>query len=124
MPANIKVIQARDFIRATPQGQVYLDKAEELLKRIAEAGKGLEDFEVLVDTRRVTGALAPTELWRLAEKLVHYRHTFAHKTAILCPLEKFDNSAFFALCAENRGFNIRAFTSYEDAMEWLLSGET
>jgi hypothetical protein len=120
---NVKVIHARDFIRATPQGQVYLDKAEQLLKDIAEAGAGLDEFEVLVDTRHVSGALAATDLWRLADKLVHYRHTFAHKTAILCPLEKFDHSTFFALCAENRGFNIRAFTSYEDAMEWLLSDE-
>lgn len=124
MPANVKVIHARDFIRATPEGHVYLDKAEQLLQNIAEAGSGLQDFEVLVDTRRVTGALTATDLWRLAEKLVGYRHTFAHKTAILCPVEKFDNSAFFSLCAENRGFNIRAFTSYEDAMEWLLSTET
>jgi DNA-binding transcriptional LysR family regulator len=124
MTATVKVIHARDFIRATPQGQVYLETAERLLQEIAEAGAGLEDFEVLVDTRRVSGALSPTDLWRLADKLVHYRRTFAHRTAILCPLEKFDNSAFFALCAENRGFNIRAFTGYEEAMEWLLSGET
>jgi hypothetical protein len=120
MAVNIKVIQARDFIRATPDGRVELEKAERLLQQIAEAGAGLADFDVLVDTRRVSGALTATELWRLADKLVHYRSTFAHKTAILCPLEKFDHSTFFALCAENRGFNIQAFTSYEDAMEWLL----
>jgi len=41
---------------------------------------------------------------------------------VLCPLEKFDHSRFFALCAENRGFSIRAFTSYEEAMEWLIVG--
>jgi DNA-binding transcriptional LysR family regulator len=123
MPANVKVIHGRDFIRASPQGEVYLEKAEQLLKRIAESGAGLEDFEVLVDTRRVSGALSATDLWRLADKLVHYRHTFAHRTAILCPEEKFDNTTFFALCAENRGFNIRAFTSYEEAMEWLLDGD-
>jgi hypothetical protein len=111
MPANVKVIHARDFIRASPQGEVYLEKAEQLLKRIVEAGAGLEDFEVLVD------------LWRLAEKLVGYRSTMARRTAILCPAEKFDNTTFFALCAENRGFNIRAFTSYEEAMEWLLDGD-
>jgi hypothetical protein len=122
MPANVKVIHARDFIRATPEGEVYLDKAEQLLKKIAEAGAGLEDFEVLVDTRRVSGALSATDLWRLAETLVSYRRSFAHRTAILCPTEKFDNSRFFALCAEHRGFNVQAFTSYEDAMEWLLSG--
>jgi hypothetical protein len=39
---------------------------------------------------------------------------------VLCPLERFDHSRFFALCAENRGFDVRAFVSYEDAMEWLI----
>jgi hypothetical protein len=92
-----------------------------MLKDIADAGSGLEGFHVLVDTRRVSGALSATDLWRLADRLVHYRRTFDNKTAILCPLERFDHSRFFALCAENRGFNVQAFISYEDAMEWLMA---
>jgi hypothetical protein len=120
VPANIKVIQATDFIRATPDGKAYVEKAEELLKDIADAGAGLEGFHVLVDTRRVTGGLTASELWYLADKLAHYRR---NKTAILCPVERFDHSRFFALCAENKGFNVQAFTAYEDAMEWLLAGD-
>ena len=123
MPANVKVIQATEFIRATPEGHANIERAEELLKEIANAGAGLEDFHVLVDTRHVTGALTAAELWYLADKLVHYRRTFANKTAILCPVEKFDHSRFFALCAENKGFNVEAFTDYEHAMEWLLEGD-
>lgn len=120
MPTNVKVIHANDFIRARPEGPAYLEEAEKLLTDIVRAGAGLDDFEVLVDTRRVTGALSATDLWSLSEKLVRVRASFARKTAILCPVEKFDRSRFFALCAENRGFNIRAFTSYEEAMEWLI----
>lgn len=123
MPTNVKVIQPTDFIRATPEGQVNLEIAEQMLKDIADAGSGLEGFHVLVDTRRVSGALSATDLWRLADRLVHYRRTFDNKTAILCPLERFDHSRFFALCAENRGFNVQAFVSYEDAMEWLMADE-
>ena len=122
MPTDVKVIHATDFIRATPEGPAHLEHAEKLLGEIAQAGAGLENFEILVDTRRVSGSLSATDLWTLAEKLVKFRPSFARKTAILCPLEKFDHSRFFALCAENRGFNIRAFTSYEEAMEWLLAG--
>jgi hypothetical protein len=122
MPTNVKVIHATDFIRAKPEGAAYLDEAEQLLQDIVQAGSGLHDFEVLVDTRSVSGALSANDLWRLAEKLTGFRGSFARKTAILCPLEKFDRSRFFALCAENRGFNVRAFTSYEEAMEWLIGG--
>jgi len=122
MPTNVKIIHASDFIRARPEGAAQLEDAEQLLKDIIAAGTGLEDYEVLVDTRRVTGSLSATDLWTLAEKLAKFRENFAHRTAILCPLEKFDRSRFFALCAENRGFNIQAFTSYEEAMEWLIGG--
>ena len=121
MPINIKIIQATEFLRATPEGEAYIEKAERLLKDIADAGAGLDGFHVLVDTRRVTGHLTAIELWHLADKLVHYRRPFGNKTAILCPVERFDYSRFFALCAENKGFNVQAFTNYEDAMEWLLA---
>src|SRR5262245_14714520 len=116
MPANVKIIHSKEFIRAKPDGQADMETAEALLKSIAEAGQGLEEFEVLVDTRRVSGALSATDLWSLAEKLVKYRKSFARRTAILCPLGKFDRGRFFAMCAANRGFNIHVFTSYEEAM--------
>ena len=123
MPTNVKIIQATEFIRASPEGTAYIEKAERLLKEIADASAGLEGFHVLVDTRRVTGSLTAVELWHLADRLAHYRRTFGNKTAIICPVERFDHSRFFALCAENKGFNVQAFTTYEDAMEWLLAGE-
>lgn len=121
MPANVKVIHSSDFIRARPNGEADMEHAEKLLKDIAAAGAGLDDFDILVDTRHLKGRLSVTDLWSLAEKLVRFRKTFARRTAVLCPRERFDHTRFFALCAENRGFNMRAFASYEEAMEWLLS---
>jgi len=121
MPAQIKVISASDFIRATPTGEFDLEASELLLAGIAEAGTALEDYDILVDTRAAQGVMSATDLWFLADKLVHYRSTFARKTAVLCPLERFDRARFFAMCAENRGFNIQAFADYEQAMEWLLA---
>ena len=120
MPSTVKVIRSRDFVRARPDGNADIESAERLLKEIVEAGKGLDAFEVLVDTRDVSGGLSAPDLWTLCEKLARYRETFAHRTAILCPIERFDHARFFALCAENRGFNIQAFSDYEAAMEWLL----
>jgi hypothetical protein len=120
LPTNVKVIRARDFLRAKPNGEANLETAEHLLRDIAQAGSGLDEFEILVDTREVSGMLSATDLWTLAERLARYRNTFARRTAVVCPIERFDHARFFSLCAENHGFNIQAFTSYEDAMEWLL----
>ena len=122
MPANVKVIHSREFVRARPDGEANLERAAQMLKDIVQAGRGLDDYEILVDIRDVSGRLSASDLFSLAEQLVRYRETFARRTAVLCPVERFDHTRFFALCAENKGFNIQAFTSYEDAMEWLLSG--
>jgi hypothetical protein len=49
---------------------------------IATAGEGIEGFHVLVDTRRLTRgtALTASELWQLADQLVHYRTAGALRT--------------------------------------------
>ena len=120
MPRNVKVIEAKEFVRGTPEGRVYLEEAEKLLKDIAAAGAGLEGFDVLIDTRRVSTGLSATELWYLADKVARFPRGDGRRIAILCPTERFDHSRFFALCAENRGLDVQAFTAYEDAMEWLL----
>jgi hypothetical protein len=118
---SIKVIHASEFIHAAPDGRADLERAKKLLAAIATAGEGIEGFQVLMDMRRLTRGtkLTPVELWLLAEELVRYRKSFAHKTAILCPRERFARSAFFALVAQNKGFHVQAFTDYEDAMAWL-----
>jgi hypothetical protein len=102
---SVKVIKAGEFIRARADGKADIAKARALLKAIATVGEGIEGFDVLVDTRHVTRgtALTASELWELAEQLVHYRKTFAHKTAIVCPQERFGRSAFFVLRARGQG---------------------
>ena len=62
-----------------------------------------------------------SDLWYLAAQLSKVDETFSRKTAVLCPRERFDKAAFFALCAQNRGFPVRAFTSFEDAIAWPVA---
>jgi hypothetical protein len=63
--------------------------------------------------------LSITDLWYLAAELSKLRQAFSRKTAVLCPPERFDFAGFFALAAQNRGFRVGAFTSFEEAMTWL-----
>jgi hypothetical protein len=124
MSTTIHVIQPSDFLRATPDGHVDLAAAERLLSDIAEKARDIEDFNVLIDLRAVSGGLlTASELWHLAGKFARHPHIGRRKTAILSPGDRFDNARFFALCAAVRGengANVQPFRSYEDAMEWLL----
>ena len=122
MPATVRVIHSTDFLRARTDGRVDLETGKSLLGELAHAASALERYDVLIDIRNAVGRLTPDELHELAGTLIHFRNTFLQKTAVLCPRERFDNARFFSMLAASYGFSrIRAFLSYEDAMEWLLS---
>jgi hypothetical protein len=121
LPTNIRIIHSNDFIIATSEGLLDLAKSRKLLLEVASASAGLADHEMIVDTRKSESVMSIADLWYLATGLSQYRETFGRKrTAVVCPLENFDQAGFFALVAQNRGCPIRAFTSVGDAVEWLL----
>ena len=120
MPTNVRIIHARDFITARPGGVLDLHASENLLDQITSSSTFLDNCQVLLDTRRALAVLNTTDLWCLAQRLTRGRISAVHKTAVLCPYERFDHARFFAMCAEGRGLNIHAFLSYEDAMQWLI----
>jgi len=124
MATNIRIIHAHDFIKATPEGTLDLENSKKLLVEIAADSSTSGDHEILLDTRMAQSAMSATDLWYLAAELIRFRKALSRKTAVLCPLDRFDHAAFFALCAQNKGFRVRAFTSFEDAMEWLMAKET
>jgi hypothetical protein len=122
MARNIRIINARDFVAAKPDGLLDLEESEKILREVVGISDPLDEFDILVDTREAASTLSATDLWYLADRLVRHPKTFAGRTAILCPSERFDHASFFALCAENKGIDMQAFTSYEEAMVWLNAG--
>jgi hypothetical protein len=119
MARHVRIVNARDFVSAKPDGVLNLEESEQLLRDVVGVSDGLDEFDILVDTREAASLLSATDLWFLADRLGKHPKTFAGRTAILCPSERFDHASFFALCAENKGIDMQAFTSYEDAMKWL-----
>jgi hypothetical protein len=124
MPTNIRIIHAHDFIKATPEGLLDLEESKKLLMEVASASAPLLDYEIILDTRKAQSEMSVTDLWHLAAELRNLGKAFSRKTAVLCPLERFDYAGFFAVCAQNWGLQVRAFTSFEDAIEWLIKNGT
>jgi len=125
MSTNIRIIHAHDFIKVTPEGQFDFEESKKVLMEIASAVAPMMDYEIILDTRKAQIGMSIADLWNLTTELSNLRKAFSHnKIAVLCPLEQFDNAGFFALCAQNRGFQVRAFTSCEDAIEWLIANGT
>ncbi len=119
MPTDIRIIRAHEFIQATPEGKIDLPKTKKVLMEIALASTPSGDFDVILDTRNTQSDMDVADLWELAAELHRYREAFSRKTAVLGPPERSDFAGFFALCAQERGFDVRAFAHLGDAMEWL-----
>ena len=121
MATDIRIIHAHDFVKATMEGKFDFEKSKELLTEIASAASPLGNYEIILDTRKAQLEISVTHLWYLAAELSNLRKAFSRKTAVLCPFERFDDAEFFALCAQNRGLRVSAFTSFEDSIEWLTA---
>ena len=121
MPADIRIIHAHEFIRATPEGQLDLEQTKKMLIAIASASAPSDRYDVLVDTRDAHAKMDVGDLWDLAAELHKFREALSRKTAVLVTPEQSDYAGFFAVCAQERGFEVSAFTHLGDAVEWLAT---
>ena len=121
MPANIRIIHAHEFIQANPEGRLDLERTKAMLIAIASASAPSNDYDILVDTRDANAKMDVGELWDLAAELHKYREALSRKTAVLVTPEQSDYAGFFAVCAQERGFQVSAFTNLGDAVEWLAT---
>jgi hypothetical protein len=119
MAANIRIIHAHEFLKATPEGHLDFELSKKLLLEIALATVPWGGYHIIIDTRKAQVDVSVKDLWYLAAELSEHREAFSGKTAILCAAGRFDQAGILAGAAQDRGFNVRAFASYEDAIEWL-----
>jgi DNA-binding response OmpR family regulator len=117
---RLQIIKAGDFIKSTPTGDLDMKTSKEGLEQIAVTGTDLQDYTVLIDLRDIRSRLSTTDIYDLASELVKYGKTFRRKTAVLArDDEDIDQAKFFENVAQNRGFNVKTFTVFEDAITWL-----
>ena len=122
MKVNYKVIEAKDFLKAKTTGEVDLEYAKEVLTQIALISSPPADHEILLDVREGYGNLNYADAYALIAVLKEHRSAFRNKIAILArDDEQFDRAHFLELCARYRGFEVGAFTSFEETINWLQS---
>ncbi len=120
MPANVKVIHTRDFIKTTATGVLDFTASQQGLLDIASQTKQPGEYEVLVDTREAKVVLSITQVVQLGEALANHPSLCRSKIGLLAPMSDADQAAFFETVAWNRGVRIRTFTDFEPAISWLV----
>lgn len=120
MLVNYKIIQAKDFIKAKPTGEIDIDESKQVLGQLAEMAKVVENCEILMDVREAYGDLEMDDLNELVGELGRHRDAFRSKIAFLArDDEQFNKAVFVEMCAKIDGFKVMAFTEFEEAIEWL-----
>lgn len=124
MAVNIKIIRPKDFIRTKVDGTLSLDASRKLLVSIASLIEEQSDYHVLVDTREAQVALSTADLYELGVAIASLPAIAHSMTAILAPLSEEERARFLELVAQNRGARVRVFTSFEEAITWILEEDT
>ena len=122
MDLNIRIIHAHDFLKTTPTLQVDLETSKQFFLNLARENAGPRQYDLLIDLRRTTGNLSLSEVTEVVKVVIDHRDSFRSRIAILTtPGVKFENAQFGALYAGNRGFQMAAFTEFEETINWLMS---
>jgi hypothetical protein len=123
MDLNFRIIQAKDFLIASPMGKFDLEHAKQSLLSLALENATPRQYDILIDIRGAEfDSLLFTDIADLAQVLIGNRDSFRSKLAILTPLGcEFDKVKFLELYAGNRGFQVGAFVDFEEALYWLVA---
>jgi hypothetical protein len=103
-------------------GLIGLSVAEEIWRQfelIAEHCKRTKNDKILIDTTRADGKVSFVERFLLGERAQVFA-SYRLKVAVVDGLERIDPQKFGELVARNRGVNVRIFSDFQGAKEWLL----
>ena len=121
MTLKLHVIHAKEFVQMTPDGKLDFEATYNLLIEMMSVETKASELEILIDFRNVQADYTMVDIYYLAAELDKRRTILKEKIALLVtPEQKWDQAQFFELCAVNRGLDVGAFNSYEEAINWLF----
>jgi hypothetical protein len=118
MPVDIRVIHVREFLRARLAGKFDFEATKQALLDISASAPD-DDLNVLIDVREAPAYFTFPQVSELAFEFHNLRLAEGRKTGVLTTEDRFDRAHFFAMTARGMGEQVRAFTSFEEAFDWL-----
>src|SRR5262249_15650126 len=100
-------------------GSGNVREAERQFELIIDHCKRTKNNKLLIDIRGVEGGFSLLDKYYLAGRFWFSSHYLAKVAAVDTP-EKFDPRKFAEQVAQNGGINLRAFTDFQAAVNWLL----
>ena len=128
MPLDLELIRAREFIRVTAEGHLDLQTSKEALTKLARACHKRGVTRAMLDLRpfRVgpRPVLTPLDLAGLVDAFGEIGFTKEQRLAVLYTLDPHHRARLFSFICMMHGWQVRGFSSFENAMLWLSRDET
>jgi hypothetical protein len=119
MSIQIEIIRAAEFIRFGGKGEFDLVATCAALHNIAEACKRRGIYRAMLDGRNARAELSPNELAAIVNTFVDIGFTRELRLAVLHAADRYQRARLFAFISRIKGWNVRAFGDFEQAMYWL-----
>jgi len=123
MPIDLHIIRASEFVRVSPQGHLNFQASQEALAMLAHACRKRGVDRALLDLRALP--MPPKPLFTRSE-LVALVATFREagfsrrqRLAVLYRSDPHRGARMFAFISIMRGWHVRAFGDFEEALYWL-----
>lgn len=119
MPYKLHVVKTTDFVRFDGKGKPDLTESRRALEKVAKACVESGSNCALIDVRDVYSTMELADLYNLISAFHAMGFRPEHRLAILHRYSGSEKADFFAMCASTRGWNVRAFDNFEEAIEWF-----
>jgi len=127
VPLELQIIRAGEFIRAGAHGRPDLETSRMVLRELARACKRRGIDRALLDLRGIrpglTRILAPADLASLVDTFHEIGFGREQRLAVLYSEDPHKGARLFAFISTLRGWNVRAFSDFEKALNWMAKAE-
>lgn len=127
MPLELQIIRATEFIRVGAHGQFDLAASKAALAKLAGACRKRGIQQAMLDLRALhpgpKPVFSPADLVELVNTFPEVGFTHRLRLAILYHSDPHKRARLFAFLSTIRGWRVRAFGDFEQALHWLSSGQ-
>jgi hypothetical protein len=123
MPVELQIIRASEFICLDADEQLDFDESKQVLRNLAEACRKRGVDRALLDVRGMPVSpkprFTPSQLAELVRTFHEAGFGKHQRLAVLYKTDPHGGARMFAFISRIQGWQVRAFTEFEEALLWL-----
>jgi hypothetical protein len=119
MPVNLQIVRTSDFLKLDAKGQLDLQQSHDVLASVAKSCVDHGIDCALLDVRDAATTMKLADLHALAKAFHEMGFNDRHRLAVLHRYAARERAEIFTMFATDRGWNVRAFEEYEEAINWF-----